>query len=307
MSFEEIFNPEWEDVEEEGGASATPNVPSYSPLPGPFCKHGWTPKGGKKPVLNPSTWVFKAIAVVHSPFKRKFGVPRQPGLAPAAISYIELLHPYYSPAAVRGLEGFSHIWLSFIFNRIPPIDGFKAVIRPPRLGGYKSVGVFATRSTHRPNPLGLSLVELLSIEEEHGKAILVVRGADLVDGTPIVDIKPYIAFVDSVPTAVSGFALEPPRQLKVTFTAVADEQLKEYLVRHPDSRELITQILAQDPRPAAHDRRADSTREYGVRLHDMVVRFRAIGQGNTAEIEVVRIEPKSVDDVPGKESSDEED
>ena len=153
---------------------------------------------------NPNRYSLDQVGVIHSCFKEKFATPRQPGLVTAALAQVELIEPFNQIDTVDGLEGFSHIWLSFIFHQTLG-QGWKPKVRPPRLGGNKKLGVFATRSTFRPNPLGLSLVKLESIDTSKG-VILHVSGADLIDQTPIVDIKPYLPWVESEPTAQSGFA-----------------------------------------------------------------------------------------------------
>jgi tRNA (adenine37-N6)-methyltransferase len=134
---------------------------------------------------------FTPIGIVHSPFKEKFGVPRQPGIATAARATLELLPPYDREEALEGLSGFSHVWLVFVFHATAA-QGWQPSVRPPRLGGNVRVGVFASRSMFRPNPIGLSVVELEGYGREDGRLVLHVKGADLIDGTPVLDIKPYI-------------------------------------------------------------------------------------------------------------------
>lgn len=186
------------------------------------------------------------IGLVHSPYGQKFAVPRQPGLAPHAEAVIEFFSPYDDEKAFYGLQGFSHIHLIFLFD-LAPYDHFKATVRPPRLGGNTRRGVFATRSPFRPSRLGLSVVRLLNIEVKDQKVRLRIGGADLVDGTPVVDIKPYIPFVDAVPEAQGGFAVEPPRLKAVTIPPKIEAVLKDEL---GDRRLLaIAETLAQDPRP----------------------------------------------------------
>jgi len=219
---------------------------------------------------------FDAIGIVHSPFKEKFAIPRQPGLT-ATPAVIELLPPYAVADAVKGLEAFSHIWISFVFHAVADRD-WKPLVRPPRLGGNDKLGVFATRSTHRPNPIGLSVVTLEKIDISDGVK-LHVRGIDLLDGTPVLDIKPYLPYVDCVADARSGFAPDKPQRLPVRWQpdalAVAEKISKEF-------RAMVEDILAYDPRPAYQD---EPGRVYGVRLGDVNVRFR-VGK---AEIEIVDI------------------
>ena len=152
--------------------------------------------------MNDLTLTLHPIAVIHTPYKEKFSVPRQPDLVQDGIGIVELLPPYNSPEAVRGLEQFSHLWLIFQFDKVPH-GKWQSTVRPPRLGGNQRVGVFASRATHRPNPLGLSKVELRQVECIHGRVFLHLGSVDLVDGTPIFDIKPYIAYADSEPEAKS--------------------------------------------------------------------------------------------------------
>lgn len=210
------------------------------------------------------------IGRIASDYPDKFGIPRQPGLASAARATLTLAPPFDDPLTVRGLDAFSHLWLTFIFHQSP--TRWTPLVRPPRLGGNAKHGVFATRSTHRPNRLGLSLVELVKIETHHG-VTLHLRGHDLVDGTPVLDIKPYLAWAEALPEARSGFAPAPPPSLPVTFSAAAETAL---LARDDSDslRNLIRQVLAQDPRPAYHkNARNTSERRYGVRLRDVDVRF----------------------------------
>ena len=220
----------------------------------------------------PDAFTLSPIGVIESDYPDKFGIPRQPGLAPAARASLVLAPPYDDPLAVRGLEAFSHLWLTFLFHESP--TRWTPLVRPPRLGGNAKVGVFASRSTHRPNRLGLSLVELVGIDTRRGVR-LTLAGADLVHGTPVLDIKPYLPWAESRPEARAGFAPEAPPQLPVAFSDAAHAALAERL--DGDAlRELIIQVLAQDPRPAYHRRTqgGDHDRLYGVRLRDVDVRFR---------------------------------
>lgn len=213
------------------------------------------------------------IGIIHSPFKEKFGVPRQPGIAAAARATLELLPPYDREEALEGLAGFSHIWVIFVFHATGP-QGWRPTVRPPRLGGNTRVGVFASRSTFRPNPLGLSVVELDGFGREHGKLVLYIKGADILDGTPVLDIKPYVPYADSLSGARGGFATNAPEsRLTVQFTAEVEAQLALQGAEHPDLHELITQVLGADPRPAYHDDAA-AERIYGMRLYDFDLRWK---------------------------------
>ncbi|MCW8919485.1 MAG: tRNA (N6-threonylcarbamoyladenosine(37)-N6)-methyltransferase TrmO [Gammaproteobacteria bacterium] len=217
---------------------------------------------------------FVQIGVIHSCYKEKFAIPRQPGLVAAQTATLELLPPYNRAEAVKGLEGFSHIWVSFIFHAVAP-GKWSALVRPPRLGGNERVGVFASRSTHRPNPLGLSVVELAAIESSADGVLLHLIGADLLDGTPVVDIKPYIPYVDSIPDARAGFApAAPVARMQVEFAAAAQERLERERERLPQLQQVISESLAYDPRPAY---KAGAAGSGGVRLFDFDVRYAITG------------------------------
>ncbi len=229
---------------------------------------------------------FKAIGIVHSPYREKFGIPRQPGLVEAEAS-LELLPPYNRSEAVRGLEGFSHIWLTFVFHGIKQ-QAWRPTVRPPRLGGNQRIGVFASRSTHRPNPIGLSVVELLGIDQGEGGVVLRLKGADLLDGTPVLDIKPYIPYADAIAGASAGFAPAPPAAgLEVVFTPEAERDCAVCSGKYHELESLIRDVLAQDPRPA-YKGTDDGKREYGIALYDLNVRFCVDG----GCVEVIAVEPR---------------
>ncbi|MCM2971889.1 tRNA (N6-threonylcarbamoyladenosine(37)-N6)-methyltransferase TrmO [Larsenimonas suaedae] len=224
------------------------------------------------------------IGHIESCYPDKFGIPRQPGLAPSAKAQLVLHAPYNDPLAVRGLDAFSHIWVTFLFHKSPP--SWTPLVRPPRLGGNAKVGVFATRATHRPNRLGLSLVELVSIDTEGGVA-LTLSGHDLVDGTPVFDIKPYLPWADGVEGARSGFAPAPPVIRPVCFSQTARTQLNA-LSDGAAIKALIVEVLAQDPRPAYQH--GSTGRVHGVRLSDKDVRFRAfVDDTDRIALEVIEI------------------
>lgn len=215
---------------------------------------------------------FAPIGVIRSCFREKFGIPRQPGLAPAARATLELAPPYHQPVAVRGLESFSHIWLVFVFHGIAP-GRWRPTVRPPRLGGNQRLGVFATRSTFRPNPIGLSAVRLEGIDTIQGRVALRLAGVDLLDGTPILDIKPYLPYADRIAEAVGGFAADAPEPaLEVTFSARAAEFCAAW--PQPGLRELIVQTLGQDPRPA-YERANPMPQAHGMKLYNLDVRWQA--------------------------------
>ncbi len=193
------------------------------------------------------------IGHLRGPFAEKFGTPRQPGLVPEVEAVVELLAPWNTGDAVRGLEGFSHVWLLFGFHLNDPVSPARSTVRPPRLGGNERLGVFATRSPYRPNPVGLSLVKVRQVLPDR----LVVAGADLVDGTPVYDIKPWLPWADRPVQGEregGGFAGAPPEsQLEVIFAPGVEG--------HPLAPEL-KQILSFDPRPAYQ--RGDAGRLYGM-------------------------------------------
>ena len=207
----------------------------------------------------------KVIARIHTDFPTKFGIPRQSGIIASLQGRIVFEPEYRNAEAVRGLEEFSHIWLIWEFSEAVRED-WSPTVRPPRLGGNVRKGVFATRSPYRPNPIGLSSVKLERIEIDPKLGpVLHVAGPDLMDGTPIYDIKPYIAYTDSHPEAVSGFASKPAEYL-------LNVDLPEALLQIiPEAqRESLIEVLAHDPRPQYHD---DPERVYGMEFGGMEVKF----------------------------------
>ncbi len=210
----------------------------------------------------------KIIARITSDFKEKFGIPRQSGIA-KTLAKIVFEPEYRVPEALRGLDGYSHLWLLWEFSEAVR-EGWSPTVRPPRLGGNKRMGVFATRSPFRPNSIGLSSVRLVEIVETQGDGrALIVEGADLLDGTPIYDIKPYLAFTDSHPDALGGFSDEVhDYALNVNFNCHLLE-----LIPH-EKREALITVLQNDPRPSYQD---DGEREYGMRFSDFEIRFRVSG------------------------------
>ncbi|MBU9845506.1 tRNA (N6-threonylcarbamoyladenosine(37)-N6)-methyltransferase TrmO [Rahnella ecdela] len=226
-----------------------------------------------------TSFSFEQIGTIHSPYKEKFAVPRQPGLIEDGGGELHLHAPYNQPEAVRGLEDFSHLWVMFIFHQTME-GGWRPTVRPPRLGGNTRTGVFATRSTFRPNPLGMSLVELKGIRCQGQNVILQLGSLDLVDGTPVVDIKPYLPFAESHPDARAGFAQHAPDSgMPVEFLPQAEIQLAEHAGQYPHLRRFITQVLGQDPRPAYRKGEA-ADRDYAVRLLEFNVRWRVTGSLN---------------------------
>lgn len=223
------------------------------------------------------------IAHIETDFSEKFGIPRQSGLVEELRARIVFEPEFRSPDAVRGLDGYDYIWLVWQFSTVVQAgqDGtnWRPTVRPPRLGGNTRLGVFATRSPFRPNRIGLTVVRLIRMEEENGRITLVVSGADLMDGTPIVDIKPYLPYVDSVPDAVGGFTEQTERhRLTVDFP----EKLKKYVPKQ--NLPAVMGLLAQDPRPAYQH---DGKRVYGVPYGEVDIRF--VVEGDT--LTVVEVVP----------------
>ena len=222
------------------------------------------------------------VAHIHTSFPEKFGIPRQSGLAASLRGKVVFAAQYRNPDCLRGLEGFSHIWLIWEFSANTQ-HGWQPTVRPPRLGGNEHMGVFATRSPFRPNALGLSCVEVESIEfTSDCGPVINVKGADLMDGTPIYDIKPYIRYSDSRPDAVCGYVdTLPQRRLEVL---IPDDLA--CLLNDAGLYDSLTQTLALDPRPSYHD---DPQREYGMAFSGYNVRFRVEGnQLRVIDIDVIK-------------------
>ncbi len=209
----------------------------------------------------------KVIARIHSDFPTKFGIPRQSGIVPV-VSTIVFEPEYRVDEALRGIEGYSHLWLIWEFSQAVRED-WSPTVRPPRLGGNTRMGVFATRSPFRPNPIGLSSVRLVGMEKTEEGTVLLVEGADLCDGTPILDIKPYLPFTDSHPDAVGGFS-DPVREkeLRVEISPELLEKIPE------NKRDALQKVLAHDPRPSYQH---DPERVYGMAFAGMEVKFRVDG------------------------------
>lgn len=228
------------------------------------------------------------VATLRSPYRQKFAIPRQPALVREAIGEIMFLPEYADPNCLRGLEGFSHLWLLFLFHETAA-QGWTPTVAPPRLGGSTKVGVFASRSTFRPNPIGLSVVEFLDVHQQGKELVLRVRGIDLLDGTPILDIKPYLPWVDAVPQARGGYAgTAPPATLQVQFAPQARQELAHHTQRHPDLEAFIRAVLGQDPRPAVHVRQG-TERDYAMFLYDLNIRWQV--QDNTCTVLAIESAP----------------
>lgn len=230
----------------------------------------------------------EVIGRARNGFRDKFGVPRQPREESAIETRIVFEPQYRQAEALRGINGFSHLWLLWLFDRVEDGGTFRATVRPPRLGGNTRVGVFATRSPFRPNPIGLSCVKLLRVEKTTNEGtVLVVSGADMVDGTPIVDIKPYIPYTDARPNAKEGFTEgTKDYRLEVVWSgrtgsdnglvsAKSNGNKIHGKVMTEVERKAITEILSQDPRPAYQD---DPAREYGLDYAGWNIRFRVEGE-----------------------------
>ena len=241
------------------------------------------------------------IGVIHTCFKEKFGIPRQPNLAAGAPGMLEFFPEFARPEAVRGLEQFSHIWLIFVFHQaVKKGEKWSPMVRPPRLGGNKKVGVFASRSPFRPNPVGMSCVRLEGIESTAKGPVLHLTGVDILDQTPVLDIKPYLPYSDRLDNARDGFAPAPDKQTcQVGFSDTAATQIREREKVIPNLLPIITQVLENDPRPAysnAHfssikgERRTDGldkNRVYGIRLFDFDLKWQATGN----KIRVLCLDP----------------
>jgi tRNA-Thr(GGU) m(6)t(6)A37 methyltransferase TsaA len=219
-----------------------------------------------------NTWVFNPIGIVRSCFTEKFGIPRQPGLAPAARATLEILAPYDRDESFKDLAAFSHLWIVFVFHGIPK-GKWHPTVRPPRLGGNRRTGVFATRSGFRPNPIGMSAVGLEGIRRQNGKLLLDLAGIDILDQTPVLDIKPYLPYADIIPEAFGGFADQrPAASIAVAFTPEAEEACALLEKNHPGFADLLQQVLRADPRPAYVDGQPGRI-HFGMRLYDVNVRW----------------------------------
>ncbi len=209
----------------------------------------------------------RVIAHAETDFSGKFGIPRQSGRVESLRARIVFLPEYRHPDALKGIEGYSHLWLLWHFSEAKVSETFRPTVRPPRLGGNKTEGVFATRSPFRPSPIGLSSVRLIGVEEtEREGRVLIVSGADLMDGTPILDVKPYLPFTDSHPDASGGFATAHKDH---ALTVSCDEAL---LTQIPsEKREALLAVLAEDPRPSYQN---DPERIYGFPFAGHEIRFR---------------------------------
>lgn len=213
-----------------------------------------------------SDYTISAIGHIQSPYKQKFAIPRQPRLVPEAKAKLIFAPDFNREEFVRGLDEFNHIWLLFRFHETAD-KGYSAMVRPPRLGGNARKGVFATRATFRPNAIGMSAVKLEGIEYKNGQLSLLLAGIDLLDGTPIIDIKPYLPYSDSMPEASAGFAdTRPETHMSVEFTPEVLDFIAQQ-TQYPDLQAFISNVLKQDPRPA-YKKQKDGQQSYGMTLYN---------------------------------------
>lgn len=218
------------------------------------------------------SYAFKAIATIESPYQEKFAIPRQPNLVTAAKGKVVFIQAANNHELVRDIEQFSHLWLIFVFHGTQE-QGWKPLVRPPRLGGNTKTGVLATRSTFRPNPIGMSVVKLDKVSLDNKQLVLHISGMDLLNGTPILDIKPYIPYSDSITDANAGFAKEPPKNnITVVFSKNAQRQIVKYEKELNELSLLIKQVLQQDPRPAYKKNKVDD-KVYGMALYHLNIQW----------------------------------
>lgn len=236
------------------------------------------------------SYTFDTIGLVESPYQEKFAIPRQPNLVSAAKGKVVLKGKANNPELVRDIEQFSHIWLLFVFHGTQE-QGWKPLVRPPRLGGNIKTGVLATRSTFRPNPIGMSVVKLDKVSVNNKQTILHISGLDLLNHTPIIDIKPYVPYSDNIIDAKGGVAHNQPNTtIAVKFSPKATNDLAREKHIHADLPLFIEQVLMQDPRPAYKKGKVDE-KIYGMSLYNLNINWQFIGL-NT--IEVQSIEPNKI-------------
>jgi tRNA-Thr(GGU) m(6)t(6)A37 methyltransferase TsaA len=226
----------------------------------------------------------RPIGIIESSYKEKFGIPRQSGLAKFARARLKIPHDYDGKSlrnSFDGLEDFSHVWVIFLFHELGQ-TAWKSKVRPPRLGGAKKTGVFSTRSPHRPNPIGISVVKLERIEITASQTILSVEGGDFLDGTPVLDVKPYLPYADSYPRAKASWTAQKKARLKVSFSKQANHVCKNTDPKR-NLKKQIQETIALDPRPAFQNENAD----YAFRLDEFDVHWSV--QGRQAKVIALRI------------------
>lgn len=237
-----------------------------------------------------TTLQYQSIGLVRSPYKQKFAIPRQPNLVREARGEILLHKDFANIDTLREIESFSHLWILFHFHATAD-QGWTPTVQPPRLGGKEKVGVFASRSPFRPNSVGMSVVENLGVEQRGDELVLLVGGIDLLDGTPVLDIKPYVPYADSIPDATGGFAESAPgSDITVEFDENAESALKELQSDYPNLRDFITAILRQDPRPAWRVKENDD-KHYGMSLYDLNIKWKV--QVDRALVLSIEAEPET--------------
>ena len=250
--------------------------------------------------ITPSNLTIPIIGYHRSPLSQKFGMPRQPNLVDV-VSHIEMLPPYDTPDAFVGMEDFSHLWITWHTHHNKTQANFKPQVRPPRLGGNAKLGVFATRSTYRPSSLGLSVVKLLGVEQFAGKVVLQIQGADMIDATPIVDIKPYVAYSDAITDAISGFAPNAPTTKTVKISAMAHNQFSALLTDEFSSDavninnlsiqkndiDIICALISQDPRPAYRQHEVDQV--FIMRYKQLDVSFQMASDGTLWVVQIEQV------------------
>jgi len=240
---------------------------------------------------------FNPIGILHSCFKQRFGIPSQARLATAARGWIEFYPPYDREEAFTGLDGFSHVWLIFQFHQ--SLDNeLSLTVQPPQKDGAR-FGLWATRAPNRPSQIGQSLVELEQIEKHKGKVRLYLKGIDLVEGTPIIDVKPYLPYADAIPDARGGFAQQAPQpRFEIDFSARAEQQLKEIEANYSDLRKLIVEVLQYDPRPIYYRKTTDK-KNFAMELYDLLVRFEFLDGQKVSVLELV-LAAEDQTDIPGR-------
>ena len=225
-----------------------------------------------------SDYSISAVGHIQSPYKQKFAIPRQPRLVPEAKAKLIFAPDFNREEFVRGIDEFTHIWLLFRFHETAD-KGYSPMVRPPRLGGNERKGVFATRATFRPNAIGMSAVKLEGIEYKNGQLSLLLAGIDLLDGTPIIDIKPYLPYSDAMLDASAGFAdTRPETQMSVEFTPEVTLFIEQQ-TQYPELLNFISNVLKQDPRPA-YKKQKDGEQSYGMTLYDYNIRWHVNGEHN---------------------------